>query len=249
MKLNDKTALVTGAASGFGLGIAQTLLEEGAKVAFLDRNFAGAQDAAKPHGTNALAIEVDVADGASVEAAVSHAINHLGHIDIVVNNAGVSHRNQPVLDVDYETVQHLFRVNVDSIYHMTQAIVPHWRSLGGGVMINIGSTAAIRPRPGLTWYNATKGAVHTMTKSLALDFAPDNIRVCAIAPVLGATGLMETFMGKPDSPEAREAFLATVPLGRLSTPRDIGHAAAYLASDDAAFLTGVILEVDGGRTI
>ena len=249
MRLVGKTALVTGAASGFGLGIAQCMLNEGARVAFADLNADGAEAAAADHGDNALAIGVDVSDGASVSQAFQSAKNHFGQVDIVVNNAGISHRNQPVLHVDYETVQRLFRVNVDSIYHMTQAAVPHWRAIGGGVMINVGSTAAIRPRPGLTWYNATKGAVHTMTKSLALDFAPDNIRVCAIAPVLGATGLMETFMGKPDTPEAREGFLATVPLGRLSTPQDIGNAAVYLASDEACFLTGVILEVDGGRTI
>lgn len=249
MRLNGKTALVTGAASGFGLGIAQSMLQEGASVAFLDINGAQAKEAAAPHGARAIAIEVDVADGASMAAAFEATKAHFGQVDIAVNNAGVSHRNQPVLDVDYATLQHLFRVNVDSIYHMTQAAVPHWRRIGGGVMINVGSTAAIRPRPGLTWYNATKGAVHTMTKSLALDFASDNIRVCAIAPVLGATGLMETFMGKPDTPEAREGFLATVPLGRLSTPHDIGQAAVYLASEDASFLTGVILEVDGGRTI
>lgn len=249
MRLTGKTALVTGAASGFGLGIASTMLAEGARVAFADLNIGAAEAAAAKAGENAIALPIDVADGASVSSAFEAALSAFGQVDIAINNAGISHKNQPVLDVDYETFQRIYRVNVDSIYHMTQAAVPHWRTIGGGVMINVGSTAAIRPRPGLTWYNGTKGAVHTLTKSLALDFAPDNIRVCALAPVLGATGLMETFMGRPDSEEARAAFLATVPLGRLSTPEDVGRAAAFLASDEAAFLTGVILEVDGGRTI
>lgn len=249
MRLNGKTALVTGAASGFGLGIAKVFAQEGARVALADLNFGGAKAAADKLGDNAIALSVDVADGESIQGAVDTTKDTFGRIDIAVNNAGISHRNQPVLDVDYETFQKIYRVNVDSVYHMTQAIVPHWRDIGGGVMINVGSTAAIRPRPGLSWYNSTKGAVHVLTKSLALDFAADNIRICALAPVLGATGLMETFMGRPDSEEARSGFLATVPLGRLSTPDDLGHAAAFLASDEAGFLTGVILEIDGGRTI
>ena len=132
---------------------------------------------------------------------------------------------------------------------MTHAIVPHWRAAGSGVMINIGSTGGIRPRPGLTWYNASKGAVNLMSRSLAVDLAPDKIRVCAIAPVIGATGLLETFMGTEDTPENREKFMATIPLGRFSDPLDVANAALYLASDEANFITGVVLEVDGGRTI
>jgi 3-oxoacyl-[acyl-carrier protein] reductase len=136
-----------------------------------------------------------------------------------------------------------------SIFHMTKTCVPLWRAAGGGVMINIGSTAGIRPRPGLTWYNSSKGAVNLMTRSLAVELAPNKIRVCCIAPVMGATGLLEQFMGVPDTPENRARFISTIPMGRLSEARDIANAALYLASDEADFITGVVLEVDGGRTI
>ena len=182
-------------------------------------------------------------------AATADALEAFGRIDVLVNNAGWSHRNQPLLEVDEATFQRVFDINVKSIFHFTRAMVPHWRDVGGGVMINVGSTAGIRPRPGLTWYNASKGAVNLMTRSLAVELAPDRIRVCGLAPVMGATALLETFMGQPDTPENRAKFIATVPLGRLSEPEDIANAALYLASDEAAFITGVILEVDGGRTI
>ena len=247
MRLEGKTALVTGAASGFGRGIAERFSAEGARVAVLDLNGEGARQVADAIG--GIALETDVRDGDAVQAAVDETVEAFGRIDILVNNAGWSHRNQPLTGVDYATFRKVFEINVDSIYHFTQAIVPHWRETRHGVMVNIGSTAGISPRPGLTWYNASKGAVNTMTRSLAVELAPDNIRVNAVAPVMGETALLETFMGQPDTPENRKRFLATIPMGRLSTPADIAGAALYLASDDAALVTGVILEVDGGRTI
>ena len=213
----------------------------------LDLNGEGARQVADAIG--GIALETDVRDGDAVQAAVDETVEAFGRIDILVNNAGWSHRNQPLTGVDYATFRKVFEINVDSIYHFTQAIVPHWRETRHGVMVNIGSTAGISPRPGLTWYNASKGAVNTMTRSLAVELAPDNIRVNAVAPVMGETALLETFMGQPDTPENRKRFLATIPMGRLSTPADIAGAALYLASDDAALVTGVILEVDGGRTI
>jgi len=166
----------------------------------------------------------------------------------VVNNAGISHHNKPMLDVTEDEFDRVFAVNVKSIYNMTHAIVPLMRAEGGGNILNIGSTAGIRPRPGLTWYNASKGAVNLLSKSMAVELAPDRIRVNALAPVAGETPLLATFMGE-DTPEKRAAFVATVPLGRLSTPRDIANAALFLCSDEAEMVTGAVLEVDGGRCI
>ncbi|MEL6963475.1 MAG: SDR family oxidoreductase [Pseudomonadota bacterium] len=249
MRLQGKMTFVTGAASGFGRGIAQRFVEEGAKVAVVDQNGDGARAVAEELGHAAIALTCDVSKGDQMQASINAAIEAFGGLDIVVNNAGWTHKNQSLLDVDYETFKRVYEINVDSIFHSTKAIVPYWQTHGGGVMINVGSTAGIRPRPGLTWYNGTKGAVHLMTKSMAVELASDNIRVCAIAPVIGATGLLETFMGVADTTENRQKFLATIPLGRFSEPKDIANAAVYLASDDAAFLTGVVLEVDGGRTI
>lgn len=250
MRLENKTALVTGAASGFGKGIAERFAAEGAKVAVVDINGEGAKAVAEAIGPAAIAVTCDVTKAEDINGTVAAASDAFGRIDIVVNNAGWSHKNQPLLDVDEAAFRKVYDVNVLSIFHMAKAIVPRWRDAGnGGVMINVGSTAGIRPRPGLTWYNSSKGAVHMMTKSLAIELAPDRIRVNALAPVMGATGLLETFMGLPDTPENRAKFIATVPFGRLSEPEDLANAALYLASDEAAFLTGVILEVDGGRTI
>ena len=185
---------------------------------------------------------------ADVERAAHAAIDALGRVDIVVNNAGTTHRNKPIMEVTEAEFDRIFAVNVKSILLTAQAFIPHMRAHGGGVFINVGSTAALRPRPGLTVYNASKGAVHLMTKSMAVELAPDKIRVCALAPVAGETPLLAMFMGE-DTPEKRAAFKATVPLGRFSTPQDVGAAALFLASDEANFLTGVVLEVDGGRCI
>jgi len=249
MRLQGKTALVTGAASGFGRAIARRFAREGAQVAVVDLNAEGARAVAAEIGDAAIAVACDVADGAQVASCFNDTVQAFGKVDVVVNNAGWSHPNQPLLDVDYQTFRKVYAINVDSIFHMTHAALPHWRQIGGGVMLNVGSTAGIRPRPGLTWYNSSKGAVNLMTRSLAVELAPDKVRVCALAPVMGVTGLLETFMGMPDTPQNREKFLATIPLGRLCEPEDMANAALFLASDEAEFLTGVVLEVDGGRTI
>ena len=248
MRLKGKTALVTGAASGFGAEIAATFAREGARVALMDLNGDGAKEQAERIGNGAIALVGDVTDRSDIEAAVEEATVD-GRLDIVVNNAGWTHRNKPMLEVTEEEFDRLYAVNVKSIFLMTAAVVPRMKAGGGGVILNIGSTAGIRPRPGLTWYNSTKGAVNLLTRSMAAELAPDKIRVNAVAPVIGATGLLEAFMGVPDTPENRARFMATIPLGRFSTPRDIANACLYLASDEADFITGVVLEVDGGRTI
>lgn len=249
MRLEGKTALVTGAADGFGLAIARRFVAEGARVAVVDINGEGAAAASSELGANATAITCDVSKATEVTSAVNEALADFGGLDIVVNNAGWSHRNQPLLDVDEDTLRRVYEINVFSIFHMVKAIVPHWRKSGSGVMINVSSTAGSRPRPGLTWYNSSKGAVSLMTKSLAVELAPDNIRVCGVAPVLGTTGLLETFIGKPDTPENRQKFLSSIPLGRLCDPEDVANAVLYLSSDEAAFITGSILDVDGGRSV
>jgi len=249
MRLQGKTALVTGAASGFGRGIAEAYIREGARVAVVDMNGDGARQVADQLGTNAIAITCDVSTGEQVAAAVRQTVEAFGRLDIVVNNAGWTNPNRPLMETDEATFRKIYDINVVSIFHMTKSCVPVWRQQGGGVMLNIGSTAGIRPRPGLTWYNSSKGAVNLMTRSLAVELAPDRIRVCGIAPVMGVTGLLEQFMGMPDTPENRAKFIATIPLGRLSEPADIANAALYLGSDEAEFITGVILEVDGGRTV
>jgi 3-oxoacyl-[acyl-carrier protein] reductase len=248
MRLKGKTAIVTGAAQGFGYAIADTYLREGARVCIMDINGDKAKEAAKALGRKAFAVTCDVSKSASVTKAFAKAIEKLGKVDILINNAGTSHRNQPMLDVGEAEFDKVYAVNVKSIYLTTLAVVPHFREHQSGVIINIGSTAGIRPRPGLTWYNGTKGAVNLLSKSMAVELAPDKIRVCCIAPVAGETPLLAMFIGE-DTPEKRDAFKKTIPLGRLSLPQDIANAALFLASDEASMVTGVVLEVDGGRCI
>ena len=248
-QLQGKIAIITGAAGGFGEGIARLFVAEGARVLIADLDAHKAGQVASELGSNAMAIGCDVSKADDVNAAVAFCVKVFGAPDIVVNNAGTTHRNQPMLDVDEATFDRVFNVNVKSIFHVTRAVVPLMRERGQGSIINIGSTAGIRPRPGLTWYNASKGAVNLMSKSMAAELGPDNIRVNVICPVMGATGLIEQFMGVPDTPENRAKIVAGIPLGRLSTPQDIASAALWLASDSAQFITGIELPVDGGRTI
>lgn len=250
MRLKDKIAIVTGAASGFGRGIAELFVAEGAKVVLADIDGAAACDCATALGSDrAVAAMVDVTRRADVETMVEAALNSFGGVDILVNNAGVTHKNQSLMSVTEEEFDRIYAVNVKSIYLTTLAIVPVMERRGGGSIINTASTAGIRPRPGLTWYNGSKGAVITLTKSMAAELAPRNIRVNAINPVIGETGLLEQFMGMPDTPENRAKFIAGIPLGRMSTPRDIANAALFLADPASAFITGVAIEVDGGRCI
>jgi 3-oxoacyl-[acyl-carrier protein] reductase len=247
MRVAGKIALVTGAGSGFGAGIARTFAREGAKVAVVDITTKAAQDVAATIGANAIALHADVSQRADVEAVVQATVAAFGGLDILVNNAGVAHTRGPLAEVSEEEFDRVLAVNLKSIFLFAKAAVPLMRRRGG-VIINIGSTAGIRPRPGLTWYNASKGAVHLMSKSMALELAPDKIRVCALAPTIGDTALLPIFMGG-DSDELREKFRASVPLGRLSTPQDVANAALFFASDEAEFLTGTVLEIDGGRSI
>ena len=236
-RLQGKVAIVTGAAGGFGEGIARLFVAEGAKVLIADLDADKAQQVAASLGAQARSVRCDVSKRADIDAALKACVDAFGAPDIVVNNAGTTHRNQSMLDVDEATFDRVFAVNVKSIYHMTQAVVPLMKARKSGCIVNIGSTAGIRPRPGLSWYNASKGAVNVLSKSMAAELGPDGIRVNAVCPVMGATGLIEQFLG------------AGIPLGRMSTPEDVAEAALYLASDAGRFITGIELPVDGGRTI
>ena len=249
MKLEGKVAIVTGAASGFGRAIAERFALEGAKLVMADINGEGVSEVASGYGDNALAVTCDVSQKADVDALVRAAAEAFGGVDIMVNNAGITHDNQPLLDVTEAEFDRIYAVNVKSIYLTTLAVVRRMEKRGGGVIINTASTAGVRPRPGLTWYNGSKGAVITLTKSMAVELAPKQIRVNAINPVMGETGLLTKFMGQPDTPENRAKFMSTIPLGRLSRPHDIANAALFLADPASSFVTGVALDVDGGRSV
>ncbi|MGZ5101407.1 MAG: glucose 1-dehydrogenase [Usitatibacter sp.] len=245
-------AVVTGAGSGFGEGIAKRFAQEGAKVVVNDIAEEGARRVAKQIGEaggEAIVVLADVSKDADVARLVRSALASLGRLDIIVNNAGVTHRNRPMLEVDEAEFDRIYAVNVKSLFLTAKHAVPHFRRSGGGCFVNIASTAGVRPRPGLTWYNGSKGAAITTSRSMAAELGPDKIRVNIINPVIGETGMLEMFMGMPDTPENRRKFIATIPMGRLSKPLDIANAALFLASDEAAFINGACLEVDGGRCV
>ena len=249
-QLQDKIAIVTGGAAGFGEAIVRLYVQHGARVVIADlAEDKGRALTSELGADKACFVACDVADGAAVRHLVQSCVSAFGVPDIVVNNAGTTHANQPMLQVDEATYDRMFNVNVKSIFHMAHAVVPLMRAKGRGVILNVGSTAGLRPRPGLTWYNASKGAVNLLSKSMAVELGPDSIRVNAICPVIGETALLEKFMGVPDTPENRAKFIATIPLGRLSRPADVANAALFLASDAAEFISGVEFPVDGGRTV
>lgn len=248
-RLKDKVAIITGAASGFGRGIAEAYVKEGAKVIVADLNREGADRVAGELGGAAIGCQVDVRRRDEVGAMIAAAVDRFGGLDILVNNAGATHKNKPLLEVSEDEFDLIYAVNVKALYLTTLAAVPEMEKRGGGVIINTASTAGVRPRPGLTWYNGSKGAAITLTKSLAAELAPKKIRVNAINPVIGETGMLESFMGLPDTPENRAKFVATIPLGRMSRPSDIANAALFLAEDASEFITGVAIEVDGGRCV
>lgn len=248
MKLQDKVAIVTGAGGGYGEGIAHYFAEQGARVVVVDIRADAAEKVAAAIGDAAVACVADVTSSADTKAMIDKALSHFGKLDILVNNAGTTHKNQSMLNVDEATFDKVYAVNVKSLYHAAIHGVPVLEA-GGGVIINIASTAGVRPRPGLTWYNGSKGAAIAITKSMAVELAEKKIRVCGINPVMGETGLTDQFLPGDDTPETRAKVIAGIPLGRLSLPIDIAKACGFLASDEAEFITGVCLEVDGGRCI
>jgi 3-oxoacyl-[acyl-carrier protein] reductase len=251
MRLRSKIAIVTGAGSGFGRGIATRFAAEGAAVVVNDINAANGERSVEDivrAGGAARFCAGDVSKDADVKHLIEFTLSAFGGLDIVVNNAGTTHRNQPMLDVSEEQFDRIYAVNVKSLFLTARHAVPHFRSKKNGVFITIASTAGVRPRPGLTWYNGSKGAAIVTSRSMAAELAPHNIRVNVINPVAGETAMLVDFMGQ-DTPERRAQFIASIPLGRLSQPSDVATAAVFFASDEAAFVTGTCLEVDGGRCV
>ncbi len=251
MRLKNKVAIVTGGGSGFGEGIARRFVEEGCKVMINDLKPEGGERVAKAlasEGGQAAFVQGDVSKAADWDRILKSALDTYGSLDIVINNAGTTHRNQPLLDVTEADFDRVYAVNVKSLYHGARAVVPYFRKKGGGVLITIASTAGVRPRPGLVWYNGSKGAAIVTSRAMAVELAPDKIRVNVVNPVAGDTPLLAEFMGS-DTPELRAKFVASIPLGRFSKPIDIANACLYLASDEADFITGACIEVDGGRCV
>lgn len=248
MRLEGKTAIVTGGASGFGKGIVEKFVAEGARVMIADINGDGAAALFAEIGEATVAQQVDVANAASVNAMAEAALTVFGHVDILVNNAGVTHLPTPLDEVSEDDFDRVFNVNMKSVYLTARALVPHMKSRNSGAILNVASTAGVSPRPRLNWYNASKGWMITASRTMAVELAPEGIRVNAINPVAGETPLLKSFMGE-DTPEVRAKFLSTIPLGRFSQPEDMGNAACFLCSDEASMITGVAMEVDGGRCI
>src|SRR5690349_12636410 len=252
MRLQSKVAIVTGAGSGFGEAIARRYAEEGAAIVVNDIVPQAAERVAadiRSAGGRAAVQVADVSVDGDVARLVRSALDNFERLDVVVNNAGTTHRNRPMLEVEEREFDRIYAVNVKSLFLTAKHAVPHFRKSGGGCFVTIASTAGVRPRPGLTWYNGSKGAAIVTSRSMAAELGPDRIRVNVINPVIGETGLLEMFMGMPDTPENRKKFVATIPLGRMSKPMDIANAALFLASDEAQFVTGACLEVDGGRCV
>ena len=254
MRLNGKVAIVTGGGSGFGAGICAKFVAEGAKVLVVDRDGEAAERVAQALGAAAAAFTADVSSASGTRAMVDAAEARFGALDILVNNAGVSHRPTATEEVSEDDFDRIVAVNMKAIYLATQVVVPRFKARapgahgGRGVILNMASTAGVSPRPRLSWYNASKGWVITATRALAVELAPFGIRVVALNPVAGETPLLKTFMGE-DTPEMRAKFLSTIPIGRFSQPEDLGNAACFLCSDEASMITGVAMEVDGGRCI
>ena len=245
MRLKDKVAIITGAASGFGAGMARRFAEEGARVVVADLNGQGARRLATEIGPDAVAVQTDVSLKPEIDEMVATALQAFGRIDVMINNAGFTHAKGSLLDVPEDTFDLVTAVNMKAVYHATLAVAPIMRQQGGGSIITTAAMSAIHPQPGLAWYNASKGWVIAATRALAVELAPGNIRVNCLCPLAAETGMLSQFLGT-DTSDAREAIRASIPLGRLSTPEDIANAALWLASDEAAFVTGIALEVHGG---
>jgi len=248
MRLNNKITLVTGAGSGFGRGIAARFAEEGANIVVADINEEAAKMVAGEIGDSAIAVVADVSKNSDVEAMIQQTVAQWGRLDILVNNAGTTHRNKPMTEVTEEEFDRIFAVNVKSVFLTARHGVPLMKEQGHGMILNVASTAGLRPRPGLAWYNTSKGAMITATKAMAIELASFKIRVNAINPVAGETGMLHLFMGE-DTPEKRAQFVSSIPWGRLSQPQDMANAALFLCSDEADMVTGTCMEVDGGRCI
>ena len=246
MRLKNKIAIITGGGSGFGAGIVKKFIQEGAKVVVADINLEDAKKVAMD--TGGFAVEVDVSNSLSFKNLVDKTLEKFGKIEIMVNNAGITHLPNSMENISEAEFDKIFAVNSKSVFFSAKYLVPKMTSIGGGNILNVASTAGISPRPNLSWYNATKGWMISATKAMAIELASKRIRVNALAPVAGETPLLKSFMGG-DTPEKREKFLSTIPIGRFSTPNDMGNAACFLCSEEASMITGVVLKVDGGRCI
>lgn len=252
MQLNDKVAIVTGGASGFGASIARLLSQRGAAVMIADLNLEGAERVAaelRSTGARASATACDVASESAFRDMVSQTRQAFGGLHILVNNAGTTHRNKPALEVTEDEFDRVYRVNLKSLFWSAHSVLPGFVAQGGGCIVNVASTTGVRPGPGLTWYSGSKAAMINLTKGLALEFARAGVRINAVNPMIGETAMLGDFMGMEDTPQNRERFLARIPLGRFTRPGDVASAVAFLASDEASYLTGVCLDVDGGRNI
>jgi NAD(P)-dependent dehydrogenase (short-subunit alcohol dehydrogenase family) len=252
MNLESKIAIVTGSASGFGAATARRMAQAGARVMLADLNAQGAERMAqtlRDEGYQALSCGADVASKDDFERLVAQTRQAFGSLDILVNNAGTTHRNKPALQVTEDEFDRVFRVNVKSIYWAAHAVLPHFVAQGHGSIVNVASTTGVRPGPGLTWYSGSKAAMINLTKGLALEFARSGVRINAVNPMIGETAMLADFMGMEDTPANRERFLTRIPLGRFTQPADVASAVTFLASDEAGYLTGVCLDVDGGRNI